>query len=382
MIDLKRIRKKLELTQTEFANIFGVDASFVSKIEKGRRKMPKGWKSVLKEKFNVIADEYKMVQNFALINQRIQLLFADKGIEKYSTFAMLTGLSHQTASNYLKGERNPSNAGLNKILTAFPEINPRWLLSGEGEKYLENEILSIGLKERIKLFVKDYGITTRKFEESIGASNGYVNSIKKGIGGSYLLEIGRIYPNLNLNWLENGSGKMYLEDVVPEKFETKNNEFYSLNNLTVMAVPLVSMHAHAQYVDEFYNEASDITFEYIRLEVDQYGKGHYLAFRIEGDSMNGGMLEDTPDNAIVLAREIGQHLWSSGLRKSKYGHIIVTNRNILFKDIINFDREKGIITCHSRNKSPEYSDFELPLGDRDEECYVLQIFKVTKRSNM
>lgn len=167
-----------------------------------------------------------------------------------------------------------------------------------------------------------------------------------------------------------------------DHFKTKNNEFRSLSGLIAMKVPIVPMDAYAQYVDEFYEEANDITFEYGWVEVDSYGKGNYLQFRIKGDSMNGGLIDDTPEEAVVLAREIGQHLWTGGLYKSKYGHIIITNKNILFKDITGFNKKTGYITLHSRNKSPEYSDFDLRLGECEDETYVRQIFKVIKRNNM
>lgn len=186
----------------------------------------------------------------------------------------------------------------------------------------------------------------------------------------------------NLRYIKSSIESNPVEEQV-EYFKTKNNEFRSFRGLTAMKVPIVPMEAYAQYIDEFYNEAADITFEYGWVEVDSFGKGNYLQFKVSGDSMNGGLIDDTPHGAVVLAREIGRHLWTGGLYKSQYGHILITNSNILFKDIIDFDKEKGVITCHSRNKSPEYTDFKLHLGERnDGQPFVRQIFKVIKRNNM
>ena len=42
-----------------------------------------------------------------------------------------------------------------------------------------------------------------------------------------------------------------------------------------------------------------------------------------------------------------------GFRANDYGWIIVTNHNILYKDITDFNKETGEIHCHSRNLSPE-----------------------------
>ena len=108
--------------------------------------------------------------------------------------------------------------------------------------------------------------------------------------------------------------------------------------------------------------------------VDQYGKGNYKAFKALGDSMNGGGIDDTKDGATVLARELGRQHWKDGFNDTEYGWIILCKENIFHKDIVDYDSETGDITLHSRNKSPEYSDFTINLND----CY--QIFKVIKRT--
>ena len=89
--------------------------------------------------------------------------------------------------------------------------------------------------------------------------------------------------------------------------------------------------------------------------------------------MNGGSLNDTPGGALVLAREVGRHLWKSGFHETKYGFIILSKDNIYHKDIIDFNSDTGDIICHSRNPSREFSDFPINLND------VYQIFHVIKR---
>ena len=250
----------------------------------------------------------------------------------------------------------------------------------------------------IQEFISKNNLTQREFADVIDYSEEYISKILNGkmpinvkfekrfehLVKSYSsksFEQKAIQSSENSVSYVNESSSIPLGDNL-DHFKTKNNEFRSLSGLIAMKVPIVPMDAHAQYVDEFYNEANDITFEYGWVEVDSYGKGNYLQFRIKGDSMNGGLIDDTPEEAVVLAREIGQHLWTGGLYKSKYGHIIITNKNILFKDITGFNKKTGYITLHSRNKSPEYSDFDLRLGECEDETYVRQIFKIIKRNNM
>lgn len=67
----------------------------------------------------------------------------------------------------------------------------------------------MSVKERIKKFCVSNNLTIREFENSINASNGYVNSISKGIGEDKLSLIIENYPNLNIAWLLTGIGAMY-----------------------------------------------------------------------------------------------------------------------------------------------------------------------------
>ncbi len=66
----------------------------------------------------------------------------------------------------------------------------------------------MSVKERLKNFIKSQGMTISGFEKAIGVSNGYVNSISKGIGGEVLLSILEKTPNLDIEWLLTGKGSM------------------------------------------------------------------------------------------------------------------------------------------------------------------------------
>jgi len=66
------------------------------------------------------------------ITSRIKQIFDYKGFSKYSEFAEATGLSHQVASNYIKGRQKPDPEKLAIIQQSFDEINAEWLLTGKG----------------------------------------------------------------------------------------------------------------------------------------------------------------------------------------------------------------------------------------------------------
>ncbi len=67
----------------------------------------------------------------------------------------------------------------------------------------------MSVKKRLKSFIKNQKIAISTFEKDIKVSNGYVNSISKGIGGEVLLKILEKFPNINIEWLLTGNGDMF-----------------------------------------------------------------------------------------------------------------------------------------------------------------------------
>ncbi len=124
-------------------------------------------------------------------------------------------------------------------------------------------------------------------------------------------------------------------------------------------------HVEAILFDDF----EKITFSVVKLE-----EGNYLGFRISGDSMNGGYINDTPANAIVLGRELEKKHWSDGFRESAHDWVLLTEKGTLFRDIKEFDKENETINCRSRNGNLKYLDVKLSFKS------VCQIFEVVKRS--
>lgn len=142
----------------------------------------------------------------------------------------------------------------------------------------------------------------------------------------------------------------------------------------IMTVPLVPVKAYARYISECCDGIEIQGFTSFDFVVDKYARGNYVAFEIKGDSMNNGGLNDNPEGSIALCRELGRQHWMDGFRDAQYGWIIVHKDTILCKDIIDQDLESGILTCHSRNPSPEYPDFKIEIND------IKQIFKIIKRT--
>lgn len=159
-------------------------------------------------------------------------------------------------------------------------------------------------------------------------------------------------------------------------YENSNgNKFVELKSGKLkIFVKKVPVKAFGSYLSDFQNVEFIDELEEVSFTVDHIGRGKYMCFEVEGDSMNGGQLDDTPDGAELLCRELGRQHWKDGFRDSQYGWVIVHKKTVLFKDIKSLNLETGDIVCASRSGLPNHSDFTINLND------VLQIFKVIKRT--
>lgn len=72
------------------------------------------------------------------INERIKLVMSDLGYNNNS-FAKALGVNPTVTFNITGGrENNPSYEFLQKLIFTFDNINPTWLLKGEGEMHIDS----------------------------------------------------------------------------------------------------------------------------------------------------------------------------------------------------------------------------------------------------
>ena len=64
------------------------------------------------------------------------------------------------------------------------------------------------VKERLIEFISYLEMGQGKFEKACGLSNGFVTNIRDGFSTPNLYKITSAYPELNINWLITGEGKM------------------------------------------------------------------------------------------------------------------------------------------------------------------------------
>lgn len=227
----------------------------------------------------------------------------------------------------------------------------------------------------IKIIRKELKKTQQEFADILGISKSLVQKWESGdrtpdeITQKSILKLSNAHRSGRSDVLI----KNYDDEI--EVFENKNGiKFYLYPDDSIQIEVLkVPYKAYASYVEAYTDELKlNREFSKVSFKVDKIGKGNYLAFESQNDSMNGGGIDDTPGGADLLGREVGRHLWKDGFRKTKYGMILLTKRAIYHKDITSYNQETGMLTLNSRN--PENKDFEISIND------VFQIFNVIKRT--
>jgi DNA-binding XRE family transcriptional regulator len=163
-----------------------------------------------------------------------------------------------------------------------------------------------------------------------------------------------------------------------ESSNNKNaNHFTKLpNGQYYMTMPLAEHKIQAGFLDNYQDIELLKGMSQHGIIVDRPVKGRYLAFRVKGDSMDNGTSDAIPQNYIVATRELQRLHWTSMIRFKDFRFWVIyttESKFPLLKEITGHDVEKGVISCHSLNDSPEYKDFDLSLNDVQALFYVINI---------
>ena len=212
------------------------------------------------------------------------------------------------------------------------------------------------IRERLKIFIAHSGLTVREFERSIDRSNGYVNSIRKGIPADTIERILEQYPTLNRDWLMYNEGTMLRE--------TEGNARLVTGGIQIKQVPVVPHSARAGYILGWDDPGYLDTLETLPVIIDKEYHGEYMIFEVAGDSMDDGTSEALIDGDYVLCRKIDWTLWrDSKLHLRRWSNFVVeiTSGEIVVKNIADHDVERHTITFHSRNNL--YPDRVLDLAE-------------------
>lgn len=64
------------------------------------------------------------------------------------------------------------------------------------------------VKHRLLLFIREKGLSQKRFEETAHLSNGYVNNLKASPSSAIIQKILYAFPDLSQSWLLTGEGPM------------------------------------------------------------------------------------------------------------------------------------------------------------------------------
>lgn len=87
------------------------------------------------------------------------------------------------------------------------------------------------VKERLLEFIGTTGLSIKSFEERCKLSNGYISSMRKGLGDNKLNNVLKEFPELNREWLLYGEGSMLKSEGIPVKSFTQGVPYYNVDFL-------------------------------------------------------------------------------------------------------------------------------------------------------
>lgn len=162
-----------------------------------------------------------------MILERLHKYIIHKALS-ISAFEKSIGMSNASFGKSLKNKGTIGCDKLERIFTAYPDINIVWLLTGKGEminpEIKDNQreetkeefsgaanIKDSSIIARIYDIIAYSGLTVNEFSIKTGVSNGYFakqRSVNGNIGSQIIEKIINIFPEISIEWLITGRGSM------------------------------------------------------------------------------------------------------------------------------------------------------------------------------
>ena len=197
----------------------------------------------------------------------------------------------------------------------------------------------MNVKSRLLEFVAYTKISRRKFQESIGVSNSYIQNISEGIGADVLNRISIQYPNLNTSWLLTGEGEM---------IKNREMESSSIDERNKKTRPRIPYYAAAGTLTETIEGVTEYQCEEVPV-ISAFP--HYdFTIRVVGRSMEPEYFAGD-EVACLKVNEKRFLQWGRV-------HVLDTTQGVVIKRIYD---NGDCITCRSYN--PEFPDFSIPKED-------------------
>lgn len=189
------------------------------------------------------------------------------------------------------------------------------------------------VKSRLLEFVAYTKLSKRKFQESIGVSNSYIQNISEGIGADVLNRISIQYPDLNTRWLLTGDGEMLKKQIFNKEKDTR---------------PRIPYDAAAGVLTDTVEGVTEYHCEQVPV-ISVFPK-YDFTIRVVGRSMEPEYFAGDE----VACMKVNENRFLQWGRV----HVLDTTQGVVIKRI--YDNGDSII-CRSYN--PEFPDFIIPKED-------------------
>lgn len=200
------------------------------------------------------------------------------------------------------------------------------------------------VKERMLEFIQLQGLSVKRFETMCGLSNGYMGSMRKGMGSQKLEQVLKVFPRLSREWVLFGRGAMLL----PDPAEANDERLVVTEENGIKFYP--ELFVTGTNVEGFDNELyQDYNLLYVP------GLGGCSAFPAVGESM---MPTVVPGNIVV------HKTWTERYIENGELYVVITrsgNRMIKRLTLLGYADDGAMqIKCWSDNPDQErYAPFVL-----------------------
>jgi SOS-response transcriptional repressor LexA len=205
----------------------------------------------------------------------------------------------------------------------------------------------MGVKERVFEFIDILNMPVSRFEKKCGLSNGYLRSIKGAFSINKIEDILSAFPELNREWLMNGTGLMFTQS----HYKGLNNETEPqeaiLNSSMLPLIPIPAMCGYNE--DNWSALAKDCPL----YSVPEVPSADFL-IRTSGDSM----LPKYGEGDLLVCRMIQELLFFQWGKT----YVIDTSQGVMVKNVYEDKENPDNILLVSEN-SEKYPPFAIPRKD-------------------
>lgn len=194
------------------------------------------------------------------------------------------------------------------------------------------------VKQRLEQFLESKNISKSEFGRLIGVSSAYISSMRKSIQPDKLESIALKFPELNIEWLLNGTGLMLKE----------KEELYS--SAKGLALPLIPIPAICGYTEDNWSVLAKDCPLY---SVPDTPSADFL-IRTSGDSMQPKYNEGD----LLACRMINEVLFFQWGKT----YVLDTSQGVMVKNIYEDKENPKNVLLVSEN-AEKYPPFAIPRSD-------------------